>query len=55
MRIEFREDDKLLRSFVAKTSRGFTKKQKAQITAFRKTLRDRKAVLSYNYRIEKQS
>jgi hypothetical protein len=38
MRIEFRQDGKFLKAFVAKTDRGFNKKQKMEIARFREKL-----------------
>ncbi len=44
MRLEFKQDGKLIKAFVARTSRGFNKKQKAEIAALRKRLREQGAV-----------
>jgi hypothetical protein len=46
MRIEFKQDGKIVKTFVTKTSRGFNKKQRAEIKAFREQFRKQGAVLA---------
>jgi hypothetical protein len=45
MRLEFKQDGKVIKAFVARTSRGFNKKQKIEIKAFREQLQKQGAVL----------